>query len=139
MRLFTVTVLAFSLVMSCEEEELFDGIYQEWTLVKMTGQMPMDEKTGDDMDWQEEYVLMADGTFVKTRLQDGGRSQSNGEYDVVIGDNFRYMQFTHESDHKIIGNCFPNPVELLLFTSDRKLIGTWESCDGPGLEYMLEE
>jgi hypothetical protein len=116
----------------------------KWELVKMTGSTTGSESTGSDMEWQEKYVINEDETFAKTRVRGDGTIVVSGTYkfteeglmDESESDVTIYIELSHNTDNKIIGNCnSKSTTEYLYFTSNNKLKSTWEACDGPGLEY----
>jgi hypothetical protein len=136
-------------IYSCtkETDDLADTIEYtgKWELVKMTGSATGSESTGSDMAWQETYIINEDETFVKTRVRGDSTIAVSGTYkfteeglmDESESDVIIYIELSHNTDNKIIGNCYSNrKIEYLYFTSNNKLKSTWEACDGPGLEYV---
>jgi len=109
---------------------------QKWQLVKMSGQMRGSETTGENMLWQEYYVLNSDGTFIKMRKQKNKVTAAKGKYEFVDLSDGKYLKLTHESKNKIIGNCSSDLIEHLRVDTDSTLMGTWLACDGPGLAYQ---
>ncbi len=95
--------------------------------------------TFDDMHWQEDYILQEDGTFTKSRSQNGNVRAITGTYDIIELEDGRYLELIYEAKDEIIGNCSPEAEELLKFESENSLIGTWWACDGPGLQYERSE
>jgi len=117
----------------------------KWELIKMTGSWTGQSSTGSEMEWQETYVINADNTFSKTRERGDSTVNLSGTYiftDEGILDESQselstYIEFSYDTANGIIGNCYSNRnIEYLYFTSNNKLISTWEACDGPGLEYV---
>jgi len=123
--------------LSCTKDEKFDieQYPQKWQLIKMTGQIPDSETTGTDMEWQEFYLLNSNGTFIKSREQNGIFSEESGNFAYEDLSDGTYLLLTYESDNAIIGNCTLDLEEVLKLKSDIRLISTWCACDGPGLEY----
>ena len=109
---------------------------QKWELVSMSGMVAnVPPAKGDEMDWQERYVLEADGTFVKSRDYREGTLVATGLYEILELEDGEYLKLTYGSYEEIIGNCSNNPEEYLRFETSNSLIGTWWACDGPGLYY----
>jgi hypothetical protein len=115
----------------------------KWKLVKMTGSFMGSETTGLDMDWQETYMINEDETFVKTRLRGDSTTLASGTYELKdveefgnMGPAIKIIELFYDFENNIIGNCSSNKtIEYLYFSSDHRLISTWNACDGPGLEY----
>lgn len=136
--------LALGTLASCREveEDLSgeignDQFSQKWTLVEMTGSVAGDAPaTGNDMAWQEYYILNEDSTFTKHREQDGEVSEASGVFTFVTTAEESYIELTYPSDNQLIGSCYSQlMVESLLVVSETELKGTWQACDGPGLTY----
>ncbi|TRX56118.1 hypothetical protein FNH22_17215 [Fulvivirga sp. M361] len=108
---------------------------EKWQLITMTGSMANSERTGDDMAWQEYYLLHPDNTFIKSREESGNESQAGGTYQFVTLSGDRYLELNYKTDHRLIGNCTGEAKEYLMIQSENKMSGTWNICDGPGLEY----
>ncbi|MFS4467556.1 hypothetical protein [Maribacter sp. 2210JD10-5] len=108
---------------------------QKWMLVKMTGQMADSEITGENMAWQEYYLLESSGKFVKYRNQNGKKSKGMGTYKIVEENDGNYLELVYNTHNPIIGSCSIDQKEVLWFQEENKLLGTWQACDGPGLEY----
>jgi hypothetical protein len=111
---------------------------QKWKLVKMTGSMLNSETTGSDMAWQEYYVFNRDSTFIKSREQDGQVKEASGTYVYINHNDEKSMSLTFNSGYGIMAGCYSGlPKENLRIISLIKMVGTWNICDGPGLEYQL--
>lgn len=108
---------------------------QKWQLIKMSGNMAGSETTGDQMAWQESYVLNEDHTFRKVREQSGEKKEASGAYAYVNLSDGKYLELSYNSANELIGNCTGDAKELLRLQDKNKLIGTWQACDGPGLVY----
>lgn len=107
-------------------------------LVKMSGQIRNSETTGAEMAWQEYYILGPEMQFTKVRERDGQTLKSEGTFDIVMINSDKYLQFTHDSDGELVGNCTGDTVELLMYTTSDSVQSSWQSCDGPGLYYTFE-
>lgn len=116
---------------------LKDGQFpQTWELVSMSGMVAnVPPTTGDEMAWQEVYLLNGDGTFIKSRDYEGSSIIGTGLYEKLELEDGEYFKFSYESDNDIIGNCTKETIEYLRFETANSLIGTWWACDGPGLFY----
>lgn len=110
---------------------------EKWQLVRMWGQIPNSETTGDDMYWQESYVLHTDSTFIKNRIQNGVTVKAKGTYQFTETTEGIYLLLTHDIKNNLIGNCLGNSlVETMWLTDEDTMISSWQACDGPGLEYQ---
>lgn len=105
----------------------------------MTSQIPNSERTGESMEWQEYYLLKSDGTFVKRRERDGIKYDASGKFQFITITDGTLLELTHDTKNQIIGNCYSNQTEQLYLKSADKLVGTWQMCDGPRLEYERKE
>ncbi|WKN41104.1 hypothetical protein [Tunicatimonas pelagia] len=109
---------------------------QKWQLVEMSGNIAnVPPTTGDNMSWQEFYLLQSDNTFKKVREQYGETKEASGTYEYVTLSDGEYLELTYSSENNLIGNCSGETNELLFVESENTLIGTWRACDGPGLVY----
>ncbi len=112
---------------------------ETWQLVKMWGQIPNSETTGEDMEWQESYVLMEGGEFIKSRTRNGDTEEAGGKFNFEELSDGTYLVLDYAKNSDLIGNCFGNLREELFLESEGNLISTWQACDGPGLEYEKVE
>lgn len=142
MKNLSLLFFAICILFSCSKDDTLvpdntdlDNLVEGWTLVKMTGQIPNSETTGADMEWQESYLLNLDGRFTKQRERDGVNSEASGTYEFVNHGDDRFLELTYDTSSEIIGTCGPSQTETLWLKSSVLLVGTWLSCDGPGLEY----
>ncbi len=135
------TLLIIFVITSCSKDYDFESnkYPQKWALIEMTGQTPNSVKTGENMTWQEYYILKADGTFIKHREQDGVKYEASGDYTFQDKTDGKYLELAYDTDSEIIGSCLANQTENLRLTSATQLMGTWLACDGPGLEYKRVE
>ncbi len=141
----TIIILTIILMNACQDKStdpesavLLNGkkLPQKWELVAMSGMVAdVPQATGADMEWQEYYLLGADGTFTKSREQGGTISEARGTYQIEELEDGNYLELTYDSDNDLIANCSGEAKELLKFDSEDKLIATWWACDGPGLYY----
>ncbi|MEM9686766.1 MAG: hypothetical protein AAF934_07570 [Bacteroidota bacterium] len=87
-----IILLAVTLSFCSRTKDLNYGSYpQKWQLVKMSGNMagPENVRTGDAMEWQEFYILKADGTFKKSRKQHGQVTEAGGTYSIKKQRNYK--------------------------------------------------
>jgi hypothetical protein len=113
---------------------------QKWKLTEMSGSVAnIPPSTGSDMEWQEYYLLNADGTFIKHRERDYEVKVESGIYNFINLSDGKYLELVYPSDNELVGNCTQEPIEILKLNSVNKLIGTWWACDGPGLKYERVE
>ena len=129
---------------SCKKDTCNDMVFdqnkypQKWKLIEMAENFQTKVTTGANMPWQESYVLDVNGTFIKTRLQDGQTSEGTGSYTIHVDyANAKYIQLKYDTLNNIIGSCYSQE-EYLRFEAD-KLISSWAACDGPGLTYQRTE
>ena len=134
--LFSITLFIFSLFSCSKDKKVDSGYYpQNWQLVKMTGQIPNSEVSGQAMEWQESYQLNSDGTFTKSRKKNGSVTEATGTFAFSDSQEGKFLILTYPEKNDIIGSCYAEPSEQLWLKSEDKLLGTWSYCDGPGLEY----
>lgn len=137
MKSFILITLLICLLPSCKQDDKFDSAKypQEWQLVKMTGQIVNSETKGAYMEWQESYLLNSDGTFTKSRKRNGIWIEESGRFEIKEISDETFLDLTYDQENEIIGSCFSNQREQLWLRSEHQLSGTWENCDGPGLDY----
>lgn len=140
-----LTLIVFLSSCSTETDPLQDFDHTgTWKLIKMTGQYTNSELTGDDMGFQESYLLKGNGSFIKTRLRDDNFTEVEGVYELttegfpIHGESvITYIEMIHDSQNGIIGSCTSSSEkEYLYITTENELKSTWEACDGPGLYYQ---
>ncbi|MEM1336892.1 MAG: hypothetical protein AAF090_13605 [Bacteroidota bacterium] len=113
---------------------------QRWELKAMSGMVAgVPPTTGEDMDWQEHYLLSSDSTFIKTRKTKDGNLQDSGTFSIINLSDGKYIEFNYQEKSVLVGNCSNEPSEVLRLESETKLVGTWRACDGPGLFYERTE
>jgi hypothetical protein len=138
-----ISLLSIGLLFSCSKEDQKDltaANLQIWQLVKMTGSMSNSETTGKDMAWQEYYIFNADSTFLKSREQDGQVKEAKGTYSYSTLADEKNILLTFNSGFELKASCLSGPPqEKLRIVSTTKMLGTWNHCDGPGLEYQLHQ
>lgn len=140
-----------SLLLSCSTEmgkvESPQSVTGEWVLVEMSNSLVGSTTTGEEMHWQEKYLLKPDGTFLKTRQTEDEVLKAEGTY--VIDDNSDdvkndpqlelAVQFIFEENNDILGSCMPASLKEYMFIyKDQKMRSTWNACDGPSLVYERE-
>ncbi|MFT4832154.1 MAG: hypothetical protein ACI815_001806 [Psychroserpens sp.] len=138
MKLTTFLFGLLFIISSCNkhsEKSIYQDYQGRWNLTKMSGNTANSETTGSDMEWQESYVFNSNGTFLKSREQNGNLTESSGSFTVTKSEEGNILELTHVSDSNIIGSCLGNKKEVLVLQSKVVLSSTWNQCDGPGLEY----
>ncbi|EDP98594.1 hypothetical protein U8527_21520 [Kordia algicida OT-1] len=137
-KLFLV-LITVGLLYSCNNDDddvAVNDILGTWKLVEMSGSILNWQTTGADMDWQETYTLNTNGTFMKTRVQNGTTTQASGTFTFIEGTaDGNVIDFTFDSDNDIIANCSAELVERMYLESDDTFFSGWIACDGPGLKY----
>lgn len=136
---FITFVFGFLLILSScnkdSEKSIFQDYQGQWVLVKMSGNTPDSETSGQEMVWQESYKFNSNGTFSKSREQNGTVTESSGSFTVLKSEEGTSLELTHASTSDIIGSCLDDQIEILFLESKSVLTSTWNQCDGPGLEY----
>jgi hypothetical protein len=130
--------LILLLFASCidDVENVEEQFPQQWNLVRMTGSDGSNYKTGAHLEWQEFYLLNPDGSFLKSRLEDGSRISATGTFSIQESEEETILVLTYDGASDIIGSCSAELEETLIFLNNSLLVGTWSACDGPGLEYF---
>lgn len=109
---------------------------QKWQLTEMSGNIAsIPPQRGNDMEWQEYYLLFEDGAFIKKREWDREPTQSKGTFRFTTNEFGKYIEFKHDSVNSLVGACVQGPDETLVIASENELRGAWSMCDGPGLVY----
>lgn len=137
--LFASAILLFSFS-SCSDELdccVLEGNPQKWELVEMTGSFSPSITTGNEMDWQEYYILNTNtGKFTKSRTREGVETSASGTFVFNSTEEEHSIKLTYPSDNELIANCTGDLTEVLIIESENTLKGTWAPCDGPGLKYQ---
>ncbi len=138
MKKLAVYALAAVLFIGCVDDvdNVEERFPQQWNLVRMTGPDGRGFKTGSRLDWQEFYLLKEDGSFLKTRLDAGIRTSATGTFVIDDSGDETLLILTFDEENEIIASCSTEPVETLIVANNSLLIGTWQACDGPLLEYF---
>jgi len=147
MKKLILIVIATCSILSCSnedeklEEQKFDSekYPQKWKLIKMKGSLINYERTGKNMSFQEYYLLKSDGTFLKHREHNGTNYEVSGSFSIVDYNDYKFVELVHEMDNEIIANCDSGKTENLWLKSENELKGTWDTCDGPKLDYKRVE
>ena len=146
MRFSYLFLALFLFLNSCSKNEEVNEVQnftvsqfpQKWKLVKMTGSLKNSATTGQQMSWQESYVFNTDGSFLKTRIENGDLTSSAGNYTFDEKENFFLLN--HSQPSVLVGNCSSDTTEYLyLDEKNYYLLSSWWACDGPGLFYERVE
>jgi hypothetical protein len=137
MKKFIILFLVVTTFFSCSSDDVrpFTDYQGKWELTQMTGRTANSEITGSAMEWQEFYLLDANGTFIKSRKQNGIVTEISGTFSLIKSSNSNALQLTYKSESEIIGSCFSGLKEEMHFQSEKVFVSTWQQCDGPGLKY----
>jgi hypothetical protein len=81
----------------------------------MTGNRSNTETTAAKMEWQEFYLLKANGTFNKSREKKGVVTQISGTYIVVYSTSNTSLKLSYSIENEIIGSCYSELKEELNF------------------------
>lgn len=118
-----------------DDNDTENELVGNWKLIQMTGSIPNSETSGAEMEWQETYVLNANGTFLKSRDRDGIRTEVSGTYNFINNSNEPLIELNFDTESEIIGSCTSNMKETMNLQSETIFLSSWEACDGPGLKY----
>ncbi|RNL84061.1 hypothetical protein ED312_14035 [Sinomicrobium pectinilyticum] len=146
-RILYFVFLAF-LFFSCSDDDndssvdnpLLNNSYpQEWKLFEMTPSRQDSVISGEDMEWQETYVLNDDDTFIKTRMTDNETLTGGGTFVIVQDGDQTGVSLTYtDSNNPIIGTCSNDNKEYLRMDAEENvLVNNMQVCDGPGLFYNI--
>ncbi len=141
------TVFSICILFSCSNDDEsttteFDAKQypQKWQLIEMTGSIANVPPTrGNDMEWQEYYILQSNKTFIKSREVNSEITEATGTYKFITLSDDTYIELLYPSNNILIGNCTAEHKELIRVNTNDKLTGTWAACDGPGLFYQRIE
>ncbi|MBC9794866.1 hypothetical protein [Sinomicrobium weinanense] len=112
---------------------------QKWELFKTKGAFEGSEATGEDMEWQETYMLYSDSTFTKTRVKKNGTMTGHGTFSIVENEGEVFFSLTYtDKDNPIIVSCSGNNEEHLYFRPDEEaLINGAVICDWGSSFYKI--
>lgn len=117
-----------------------ENLPQKYKLVQMSSMMVNSETSGDDMPYQETYLLNEDMTFLKSRKQEGVTTSASGIFKKIVNDyGENLLIFTYTSDSNLIENCLNNYEERLRIVEDDNLNGTANACDHPSKLYEKDK
>ena len=131
-------LMIIGVLFSCnnnDDNDTENELVGNWKLIQMTGSIPNSETSGAEMDWQETYVLNANGTFLKSRDRDGVTTEVSGTYNFINNSNEPLIELNFDTESEIIGSCTSNMKETMNLQSETIFLSSWEACDGPGLKY----
>ncbi|NER17061.1 hypothetical protein [Spongiivirga citrea] len=138
MKNYLVLLFGLLILCSCNDNDtlLNEELPQTWQLVRMTGSIANSETTGSDMAWQETIVFKINRKFVKTRVRDGATTSASGTFTPADPESGNIVVLTYNESNTLRASCSGDLTEHLGATEDgTTLYGTWNACDGPGLEY----
>ncbi|MEE9431655.1 MAG: hypothetical protein V3V16_11475, partial [Melioribacteraceae bacterium] len=91
-----IITIASTVLISCSP--LFENVFEEgidsqkWNLIKMTGNFVGSATTGNDMEWQESYILNKDRTFLKTRVRNKKATKVSGNFKYKTISDEKYLE-----------------------------------------------
>lgn len=139
MRKVIMSIVTMLFLVCCSKNDCNDktsSVEGTWQLIEMSGSIPNSVSTGTAMDWQEQYLLLSDGAFTKTRTRNGKVTTASGSYEVTSSSsNEKIILFNYQLESDLIGSCGSNVQEAVVFDSNDTFFSAWQSCDGPGLKY----
>ncbi len=134
--------LLMSILFSCSNDDdtgnafIADQFPQKWQLIEMTGSIAdMPPLTGDNLEWQESYLLQSDNTFIKSRERDNVTTEAKGAFTIKSDAGGSFAELTYETENSLIENCSVELKEIMRFNSVNRMSGISQACDGPGLLY----
>ncbi len=133
-----VFIFMVVILFACSKEDtsnVNEELIGTWKLIEMSGNMTNSTTTGSDMDWQETYLLNSNGTFQKSREENGDITEASGTYSLNNSSNETILELIFNDESDIIGSCDSELKEDIVFQSENTLSSTWKYCDGPGLTY----
>jgi hypothetical protein len=135
MRILLLLLGVFLVYTSCAktEDAIFNETSQKWLLVKMTTSFVNSETTGKEMAWQESLIFNTDGTFIKSRTIEGAEKEAFGTYLKIDNTDYSYLELEYTSGSELKASCGQS--ETLSIIGGNLLVGSWNICDGPRLEY----
>lgn len=133
-----ILIPAFLLLFfSCNDKYDLDHYPQKWQLTRMYGQLPGvgTNITITELGMKEHFLLNSDGTFIKSREKDGILTEATGTFAWKDSStDGKYLELIYESKNPLIESC-SGLKEPYYLRSDKSLVGSWNACDGPGLEF----
>lgn len=134
MRIVLVLLGVFLFGVGCTASDaVFNETSQKWQLVSMTGSFSNSETTGEAMAWQESLIFNTDGTFFKSRTIEGTEKEAFGTYLKIDNTDYSYLELEYTSGSELKVSCGQS--ETLSIIGGNLLVGSWNICDGPRLEY----
>jgi hypothetical protein len=139
MKIQIVYLLIIGLLGSCSSDDNTNNselvLTGNWKLIEMTGSVPNSETSGAEMEWQETYRFESDGSFQKSRTREGETIEASGTFNWIENSDERILELSYNQESIIIGSCYQNNTETMVFQSDTVFYSSWMACDGPGLTY----
>ena len=137
--LLIILSLVFTTCKNNADEGEQENITRTFELVEMTSGMIRSPDSNQELQWDESYTFMGDGTFVKMRKRpDQQPSQESGSYETTtLQDGDYYTLVYNNPENEIIGSCTANGKEVLRILNDDRIRNTWAMCDGPMMTYEL--
>jgi len=115
-----------------------ENLPQTWELISFTTGLINQTTTGDEMPFQEKYILNKDKTFKKTRDQNGSIMQAEGTFFYEVEADFTYLVLTYVEENNIIVNCTKETKETLRYDKELDVLETTSQlCDAGTLVYRI--
>lgn len=134
-------LLIFSACSSEKEEKIevadfsADSFPIQWELTEMSTMLVGSQTSGDDLPYNEYYVLKEDNTFTKTRVANGNALKAFGNYSLTSINNDEYFKLEYSSPNDLVESCSSSTIEHLIIDSSTKIRGTANACDWPSKIY----
>lgn len=131
-------ILIIGILCACSSDDSStpnEELTGNWKLVEMSAGLINSTTTGSEMEWQESYLLNSNGTFQKSRDENGVITEASGTYTLNDSSSEMILELSYNAESDIIGSCNSELKEEMVFQSGNTLSSTWNYCDGPGLKY----
>jgi len=141
------------LLFSCNEDENTNEVESDilgtWELTTKQGNgfgLQIDQADLEtpmpvvELEFQENYTLFSDNTFIKSRQINESISEASGNFEYqTISNNEEFLILTYETDNAIIESGCISGLKEWVLVDDNLLINDSIACDGPTYTYQKVE
>jgi hypothetical protein len=130
-------MLLFALTACSEKNDPDKLIVGEWELVSSVNAWTGEKLEGADLYYRETYLFRRDGKFTKTHQNEDGNLQASGTYSSEKLESTSdseikfYLNLSFTAGYQIVGSCYGNKKEIMVYNVNKQLRNTWGECDGP--------
>ena len=135
---FSIVVIFFG----CDKDESPDNLIEgEWVLMEVGSTWTQDVIKAEEIDYEEKYILLPNGTFVKTRTGSDSDGQATGTFTFTAAepnhqDVQYYLSLTFETGTDMIISCTKSlGIEEFALLDNGRLLNAAGACDWPVLTY----